>query len=227
MDASRYKILEKIKAGTRIHSQIPSATDDFEKQIIDGLEAITPKGNQALVDQFKNELELVSGEFHLIRNDDEAAEWISQYLTKNKVNKWVISGETRCQQIADRIHQKMGGIELVETTQIGWPKRKTELADASVALVEASFAIADIGSLVFRCDQTRTSLPHFLSDCVIAIVEQKRLLANQHELFQKLSSEEMKHLFMMAGPSRTADIEKILILGVHGPRQVIVLMLAS
>ena len=227
MHSSRDKILEKIKEGVRIPSQIPSATDDYEKQIISGLEAITPKGIHALMDQFKNELELVSGDFHLIKDADETAEWIYQFLTKNKHNKLVISGERRCKYIADRIHQKMGGIELLETTKIGWPMRKTELADASVALVEASFAIADIGTLVFRCDQAGTSLPHFLSDCVIAIVEQKQLLANQHALFQKLSPEEIKHLFMMAGPSRTADIEKILILGVHGPRRVIVLMLSS
>ncbi len=224
MHSSRDIILEKIKAGTDILSQIPSLSNDYEKEIADGLKSITPESSQSLVTQFKNELESVSGEFHVIRNDGEAAEWIAKFLTNNKVNKWAISGDTRCRYIADRIHQKMGDIELVDTTKIEWPMRKTELADASAALVEASFAIADIGSLVFQCDQAQTSLPHFLSDCVIAIVEQKQLLANQHALFQKLSSEEMKHLFMMAGPSRTADIEKILILGVHGPRKLVVLM---
>ena len=57
MQSSREKIFEKIKEGAGIVSQIPSSSNDFEKEIDEGLKAITPRSDEALVEQFKNELE--------------------------------------------------------------------------------------------------------------------------------------------------------------------------
>ena len=224
MNTSREKILNEVRKATRIKSQIPSTSDDIDQRIVKGLNTITPKSYEDLKEQFKNELELVSGEFHLIHDLDEAGELISNFLLHNKYRKLAITREDLCKDISRKIIQRHGDIQLFEVTNIEWPARKTELASVSVSLVQAVFAIANTGSLVFQYDKTGTSLPHFLSDTVFVLINQRQIIANQYELFEKLSLEEMKNMFIVTGPSRTADIEKILILGAHGPRKLIVLM---
>jgi len=91
--------------------------------------------------------------------------------------------------------------------------------------VAASYAISDTGSLVFLYDESQTSLPHFLSDCVFVVIKQEQVIANQFELFSILPAEKARNMVFVAGPSRTADIEKVLILGAHGPSRLIVMML--
>jgi len=225
MITSREKILNEVRKATAIPSQLPTSPDNIDQRIAKSLASITPKGNEALREQFKKELELVSGEFHLVRDQEEAAALVSIITSQSGYKKLAVSGEELCQDIARRVNEKNLDIQLIYATKIEHPKRKHELASIPASLVEASFAIADTGSLVFLYDESRTSLPHFLSDCIFVVIKQQQIIANQFDLFNKLSVEKAKNMVFVTGPSRTADIEKVLTLGAHGPRRLIVMML--
>jgi len=56
-------------------------------------------------------------------------------------------------------------------------------------------------------------------------MERKQLIFKQFELFKHINPDKAKNMVFMAGPSRTADIEKVLVLGTHGPRRLIVIMM--
>jgi L-lactate dehydrogenase complex protein LldG len=56
-------------------------------------------------------------------------------------------------------------------------------------------------------------------------VKRENLLENQFELFHKIDFEKAKNMVFVTGPSRTADIEKTLVLGAHGPRRVTVILI--
>jgi L-lactate dehydrogenase complex protein LldG len=103
--------------------------------------------------------------------------------------------------------------------------RKNELAETKISIVHPSFALADTGSLVFIYDECCTSLPHFLCETTFAIVNSNQIVANQFVFFDKINSEKSKNMVFITGPSRTADIEKVLVLGAHGPRKLVVLMI--
>ncbi len=53
----------------------------------------------------------------------------------------------------------------------------------------------------------------------IAVVPRDRILTGLDELFDKvpLPAERSSSMVLITGPSRTADIEQILVRGVHGP----------
>ncbi|MFH1941005.1 MAG: LUD domain-containing protein [bacterium] len=225
MNTSRDRILNKLKEATRISSELPASPADIDGRIEKGLKSVTPRDSESLLFQFKEELERVSGEFHRIGSVDAAARIISETMGQAGMDRIAVTGEEACQKIAARLKEVEPSIEQIRALELAYPERKERLASVPAALVEAAYAVADIGSVVFLYDESRTSLPHFLSDCIFTVVKQSCLVANQFELFQKLSPDKAKNMVFVTGPSRTADIEKVLILGAHGPRQFVVLML--
>lgn len=225
MSMGRETILNRLREATRIPSRLPSSPENLDERIRESLKTDTPGDVESLIEQFREELELVSVEFYRIHRVNEAADIILGMMKQNGYDRIAVTGEEICQVISNGLIEKNPSIERIQALELFYPERKNRLAMIPVALVEASHAIADTGSLVFPYDDTKTSLPHFLSDCIIAVVSQKYLVANQFELFEKMSSEKAKNMVLVTGPSRTADIEKVLIIGAHGPRRLIVIMI--
>ncbi len=225
MNDSREKILNKIRQATSVPSALPNLPDETDQLLQQKIDDQIPKSKDTLMDQFKNELEALSAEFYLVNDQAEIPSLIHKLFRDSDYKKFVISDNQDCQSIAEKIINIDSNFSFITATDLKGNQRKDELADISVALVKASFAVADIGSLVFPYDENGTSLPHFLSDCVFALVERKQLLPNQFELFTKIDYDKSKNMVFMAGPSRTADIEKVLVLGAHGPRRLIVIMI--
>ncbi len=224
---SRETILKKLKEATRVPSDVAGPPEDIDERIKKGIDLVTPHDSKGLLEQFQHELELVSGEFHGIRNSAEAATIILEIMKENSYAKIAVTGENVCLSVTEKLREKDDSIECIQALTLPYPDRKERLADVPVSLVKASYGIADIGCLVFPYEDTRTSLPHFLSDCVFAVVLKEDLVGNLFELFAVMSPEMAKDMVLVTGPSRTADIEKILILGAHGPRKLVVLMLDS
>ena len=224
MNNSREKILDRIREASKIESALPSMPKNADVILEQKIMVRIPQTGDELLNQFKNELKALSAEFFLSENLTKVPSLIYKMLKDNNYKKFAVSESTDCQSVAKKIKEIDPSISFILATELKDRHRKEELAKIPVALVKASFAVADIGSLVFPYDENGTSLPHFLADCVFALVERRQLLSNQFELFKKIDIEKSKNMVFMAGPSRTADIEKVLVLGAHGPRCLVVIM---
>lgn len=225
MNDNRDKILKRIRQATSIASDLPNFPDKTDHILKQKIEDQIPKNDDAILNQFKKELEELSAEFYLVKGQIEIPSLIHKIFKDSDYKKFSISDNQDCHLIAEKIIEIDSNCSFITATDLKGNQRKDELANISIALVKASFAVADIGSLVFPYDENGTSLPHFLPDCVFALVERKQLLPNQFELFKKIDYDKSKNMVFMAGPSRTADIEKVLVLGAHGPRRLIVIMI--
>ena len=104
-------------------------------------------------------------------------------------------------------------------------ERKEKISQLKTAIVQADYAVSEIAQLVFLYDNSKTSYPHFLCDFVIALVKVSNLMPNQFTLFEKIDKVKALNMVLVTGPSRTADIEKVLVLGAHGPRKLIVILI--
>lgn len=100
-------------------------------------------------------------------------------------------------------------------------------ADAGVT--GANFAIADTGTLVLESTaedmRLATTLPerHFaLLDPANIVADGMAAVPHMRAFHQRLPE---TYLAYITGPSRTADIERVLTIGVHGPRQLHILLL--
>ena len=109
----------------------------------------------------------------------------------------------------------------------------TELRDAcgkaDVGITSADYALGDTGTLVMIAGPAEARLVSLLPPAHIAVVPVARLLTGLDELFTILPdpAAQTSSMVLITGPSRTADIEQILVRGVHGPGQITVVLVGN
>ena len=94
-------------------------------------------------------------------------------------------------------------------------------AQADVGITTAEYAMADTGALVVFATAQESRLVSLLPSVHITVLDAARILTGLDELFTLLPDPAAisSSMVFIGGPSRTADIEQILTLGVHGPRE--------
>jgi L-lactate utilization protein LutC len=99
-------------------------------------------------------------------------------------------------------------------------------ATVDIGITSADYALADTGSLVMLSSPREARMISLLPPAHIAVVPRDRILTGLDELFTILPNpaEQTSSMVLITGPSRTADIEQILVRGVHGPGQITVVV---
>jgi L-lactate dehydrogenase complex protein LldG len=94
----------------------------------------------------------------------------------------------------------------------------------TVGVVLPVAAVAETGTLVLRSGATSPTALAFLPDYLVAIVPRSRIVATYEAGLERAITDGSggipRCINLITGPSRTADIEEILLLGAHGPRTV-------
>ena len=104
----------------------------------------------------------------------------------------------------------------------------SSFGEAKVGLTGAVAALADTGTLVLSGGSRRSLLPSLLPETHLAVVRSKDVYPDLERWLQAVGSAYVagtSNLVLISGPSRTADIEMTLTVGVHGPRQLIVFLI--
>lgn len=106
------------------------------------------------------------------------------------------------------------------------PELRDACATAEFGITSADYALAETGSLVMLSSVEEARMVSLLPPVHIAVVDKSKLLSGLDELFTTLPepAERTSSMVLITGPSRTADIEQILIRGVHGPGEMHVVL---
>ena len=115
---------------------------------------------------------------------------------------------------------------LDKSLQLASPINKDEMARADIGITGTDFAIAETGTIVLITNETQPRSISLIPPIHIAVMRSNVVVENLDELFflVKNRSEPTSCMTFITGPSRTADIELNLTLGVHGPKELIVLI---
>ena len=99
-------------------------------------------------------------------------------------------------------------------------------AAADVGITSADYVLGDTGTLVMIASPQEARLVSLLPPAHIAVVPKERILTGLDELFAILPepAAQTSSMVLITGPSRTADIEQILVRGVHGPGQIMAIV---
>ena len=97
-------------------------------------------------------------------------------------------------------------------------------AEAKFGISFMEWALADTGTLAQNATPVERRLVSSLVKIHIACVPAAGLLPDLPSLLKRIDPKKASYLALITGPSRTADIERVLTIGVHGPERLIVLV---
>ncbi len=100
-----------------------------------------------------------------------------------------------------------------------------DLAPVDVAILRGQFGVAENGSIwLDEADFGGHRVLPFITQHLIIVLDKKRIFNNMHEAYTQLDITKTGFGLFLAGPSKTADIEQSLVIGAHGARSLVVLL---
>ncbi len=156
----------------------------------------SPLAAHEVVEVFKRNVELVDGHCVIAQNDAEVAEAVKRITEGRRI---AVSSSTFS---------------------------KDDLFTVDVGITSAQAGIAETGTLVLDSSAERNRLVSLVPPIHIAILDASRIYLTLGETLAALQAgEELSPaITFITGPSRTADIELTLTLGVHGPQELYVII---
>lgn len=138
--------------------------------------------------------------------------------------KSLIAGKSILSWDAEKLPFGAGEALQGETVAFGSDTRERQ-AQAEIGLTGCEAALAETGTLAMVSGPGRPRTASLLPLTHIALIRQADLMQGMGEFFERYrQSPVLPYLVFITGPSRTADIELSLTLGVHGPGKVIVVL---
>jgi L-lactate dehydrogenase complex protein LldG len=101
----------------------------------------------------------------------------------------------------------------------------SDYSSATVCVEEAYAAIAETGSLVYVSRGGKPLQAGLLCAHHVAILTSQRIYESLDDFFSSLGHTPPTNVTLETGPSRTADIELTLTIGVHGPGRLTVIVI--
>lgn len=93
-----------------------------------------------------------------------------------------------------------------------------ELKNIDLAVVKGNFAVAENGAIWMKNPDNKHRALYFIAQNIIIVIDEKDILNNMHEAYEKINFDEKGYGVFISGPSKTADIEQSLVIGAHGPK---------
>jgi L-lactate dehydrogenase complex protein LldG len=171
---------------------------------------------------FKTRAEAVSAEVHRFTGKEEALAFVLDFLREAGVSDAPQSGAVWAAGTfldgieKDALQAQVPGIAF-EVTREG-------SAAAQVGISQVDWAIAGTGTLVQDATGVEKRLVSTLPPIHVALLGGNRILEDMGSVLERLRPDQLNYISFITGPSRTADIERVLTIGVHGPGRLIIVV---
>lgn len=206
-----------------VHAEGTHQGGEFKAAMLDG-KAPRPNGTAlSLVEIFSENLKAVGGRCEVAGNEAEIVAALTRIIadlqkTLQRARRIAISDAP----VLDRL---LGQLE-VEVDEISTSPTAAELFDYDIGVSTAQAAIAETGTLVLESESERHRLVSLVPPVHIAIVDAANICLTLGEALAVVGrgSELSPTITLITGPSRTADIELTLAIGVHGPQELYVIV---
>jgi len=191
---------------------------------------LAPLGEQqrdTLVEQFAAALLRVGGGFSVAASAQEVGEQIAGIAAQAKSRKAVGWHSPWFEQLGLTSRMAEMGVEFI--TDRERPDKAAFINDAAEAgfgITAVDYALADSGTLCLLAAENQPRTASLLPPVHVAILRPEQILRGLDDLFALLPADDRlsSAVTLITGPSRTADIELTLVVGVHGPQQLHVIL---
>ena len=188
-----------------------------------------------IADKFAETAQLRSWNVFRTADSEEAVGYVVGLCQSNGIDKVARSDQTVFAQLPLDSALQSAGIEAVTVARDDYNSRESlrrEIVGSGLGITGADYAVAETGSVVVIPRKGLSRLVSLVPPVHVAIVRHADLVESLDDvfLFQRLAYHQNggdmgSYLNFITGPSRTADIEMKLVVGVHGPREVHLVLL--
>lgn len=194
-------------------------------------ELAEPPPIDELVDRFTRELEAVNGHVHLVTLDNEVFAQLDALFEQYQAQGYLGWDEE---------HLPLAGVHDYLTGR-GFNRGQTRLshelearrdeqnalAQFEIGVTGALAAVADSGTLMLQMGAGRGRFASLLPVVHIALIKTDQLHLSLNHFIRAYPeiNHHSSNTVAVTGPSRTGDIEGVLTLGVHGPKELHVILI--
>ncbi len=173
-----------------------------------------------MYDQFRTKAEGVSAEVHRFQTQTEAMDFILEFMKQENVSDVP-------NQYA--VWAKCPFLEQVDTEKVNHIKglyfdiSRERANQARIGISQVDWALADTGTLVQDASAIDKRLVSTLPAIHIALLPSSAVFPDMASWLPNADPKNAGYISMITGPSRTADIERVLTIGVHGPERLVII----
>ena len=169
-----------------------------------------PESLDSEIERFLNEVKKLSGVSQKLTSSDINSS-LKTLVTEQNIRKATVWNTPHLQQLQITNCLSALGVELVSPNA-----DKHDMALCDLGITEADFLLPETGTLVLRSSAEKPRAVSLLPRIHLAIVHPDMLRSDMHQVFAEAKNS--NYIVFITGPSRTADIELTVTLGVHGPK---------
>jgi len=190
----------------------------------------------SLVERFKEEFSRVSGEIAVCTDAESVVDTIKDLIQSSNFQTVAVSQHTLCLelQLEERLKEELPQVHFINEameseSSVERHQLRERLAHVELSVTGTEYLIGDIGTIVTIAGPQASREISLLPTAHLVLATPDQIYPNMAELFREIHE---KHgdtlpgsaLTLITGPSRTADIEKVLIRGVHGPTRLLAII---
>ncbi|MBN1338271.1 MAG: lactate utilization protein [Bacteroidales bacterium] len=204
---SREKILNRIRNASMTKSEPPSANIDFDKPVY-------VNSTESADITFAQEFSRLKGKFIYCENEKELSANLSGLITERK---W---DSVSCPDPEFRKWFEALGITIEESPDKSF--------NCGAVITGCEYLIARTGSILISSAQDK-GRQHFITPDTHIVVGYISQVVNDIKdglarMKERYGNDMPSMISLVSGPSRTADIEKTLVMGAHGPKELFVFL---
>ena len=163
---------------------------------------------------FKNELELINGKCIVCENENDLYLKLHSFVLQNNFPYIFCRDSYISNQL--KVHN------------IPFSKNDTDFENMQAGITGCEFLIARTGSVIVSSSSESGRQMNVFPPVHIILAHVSQLIDFPEEAFSEIQNKYAEGLpstiSTITGPSRTADIEKTLVLGAHGPKEFLVFL---
>jgi len=210
--SSRDLILASIRENLAASSSLNAV---LQERSVDQPLARPSLSREVLINNLKKNLESVGGHCEIVTDKYTAAEVLRKTIESLSATRITISDSP----LVASVIESSSGVEVMESPDPEY------LFASDVGITTAQWAIAETGTLVLQSDAERHRLTSLIPPVHICILEARNIRQTLSELLQIVHNDLSRAVTFITGASRTSDIELTLAIGVHGPRELHVIVI--
>ena len=104
--------------------------------------------------------------------------------------------------------------------------RARDLNGTDVGIIRGSFGVAE-NACVWIPQQMKEKAVCFISENLVILLKKSETVNNMHEAYRRIQFNDYGYGTFISGPSKTADIAQVLVMGAQAARSVTVLLLSE